>query len=370
MSLFFHGLQAGNRSGTGTYTRQLLAALWDLAPGLDAFAAWPPDEPLPGGPLERYLLRRAGGAGRVWYEQWGYRADYRRVGARAVHYPASVGALRPVGPMIVTVHDLAFLHHPEWFPRSRALYLRQAVACSVRAAARVIADSQATARDLDAHLGVKSAAVAHLGVSPHFAPQPPQRIAAARARYCLPERYFLYVGTIEPRKNLARLVRAWSAVTRDAGVDLVVAGRDGWRSGAFHAEVAATSHRGRIHQPGFIEAEDLPAILSGATAFVWPSLWEGFGLPPLEAMACGVPVLTSNVSSLPEVVGDAAMTVDPEDEAAMAEGLLTLATDADLRARIAAAGLERAAAFTWRRTAEAVLAVYRDVLGPDWGAAQ
>ncbi|HEO70489.1 MAG TPA: glycosyltransferase family 1 protein, partial [Candidatus Hydrogenedentes bacterium] len=150
----------------------------------------------------------------------------------------------------------------------------------------------------------------------------------------------------------------WSRICEQCSWSLVLAGRWGWKVNAIRKAIAEAPHRERIHHLGFVEQSDVPGLLSAARAFVWPSLWEGFGLPPLEAMACAVPVLTSCTSSLPEVVGDAGLLVEPTDTDAIADGMLRLAEDEALRERLAAAGPERAAGFTWRKTAEATNQVY------------
>ena len=192
-----------------------------------------------------------------------------------------------------------------------------------------------------------------------FRPADEERRAAVRARYRLPERFFLYLGTIEPRKNLARVIAAWTRLAETCPLDLVIAGREGWKVGPIRAAAAGSTHTTRIHWIGFVEGADAAALYSCADALVWPSLWEGFGLPPLEAMACGTPVMTSNVSSLPEVTGDAAVLVDPGSVDAIAEGMARLATDTALREDLAQKGQARAATFAWKRTAELTLESYR-----------
>jgi glycosyltransferase involved in cell wall biosynthesis len=176
-----------------------------------------------------------------------------------------------------------------------------------------------------------------------------------RARHGLrADRYVLSVGTLEPRKNHARLVRAFDALAATRpDLRLVLAGARGWKSGAVDSAIAAAGARARIHVLGGVSADDLAALYSGATAFAYPSLYEGFGLPVLEAMAAGAPVLTSTVSSLPEVAGDAALLVDPDDSDAMAGAMHELLFDEALRTRLAGMGLARAASFTWERTARA-----------------
>ena len=224
----------------------------------------------------------------------------------------------------------------------------------------MLADSEATAEDLKRFLGVpeEKVFVTLLGVSAEFAPAEPDAVAALRLKLRLPEHFFLYVGTIEPRKNLPRVIRAWDRTVEQHGWDLVIAGRDGWKTKNTQSAIQRAHNGARIHRIGFVDTEDLPALYSAADAFVWPSLWEGFGLPVLEAMACGTPVITSNTSSLPEVAGRAALLVDPENEELLGENMVRLAGDAKQRAALHNMGLNRARELSWERTAEATLAAY------------
>lgn len=361
MRVLINGMQAGNQSGTGRYTEELIRHLAALEADLDLAVWWP--EGVSAGPRDGRVdvIRKPRGFWnrlRLEREIQRVRGDYD-----VVHYPANIGPIDGGPNVVLTVHDCNVLRHPEWFRWERAQYYRWAGRRSARRSSRIIADSEATAHDVRGLMGIPAdrVDVVPLGVDGVFAPVAPEACAAARERYSLPDRYFLYVGTLEPRKNLARLVRAWDHIAADVPESLVIAGRDGWKTEVIHRAIQAAAHRDRIHLPGFIRQDDLPAVLCGARAFVWPSLYEGFGLPVLEAMGCGVPVLTSNVSSLPEVAGDAAVLVDPENEAAIAEGMRSLSADGGLCGRLAEAGQRRAAGFTWRRCAEQTLAVYERV---------
>lgn len=368
MNVLLDGLQAGNHSGTGSYTcaliRELPIARPDLAlhvvapdstQGLFDPASLASLASCPGGPFPLGTFRRSIAMAGV----------LKRLKPDILHYPANIGrqvgtALRSRTKVVLTVHDLTFLREPGWFRFDRAAYYRATIKKSVRRATRIIADSQATAEDLQNLLDVDPAIVdvTPLGVDARFRPASEDEVARVRERYALPDTFFLYLGTLEPRKNIPRIINAWDRTAMDCAEHLVVAGREGWKVAPIHQAAAEATHHARLHFPGFIDEADLPAILSASTAFIWPSLWEGFGLPPLEAMACGAPVLTSNTSSLPEVVGEAALTVDPEDTEAIAEGLRALSSDQALRDRLRTAGLERAADFTWKRTAEMTYEVY------------
>jgi glycosyltransferase involved in cell wall biosynthesis len=363
--ILINGLQAGNRSGTGRYTVELVQALGRVAPEHALSVVWP-SHLLATAPRQgaRVLACNARPLARVLAEQRGLRG-FGADAADIVHYPANFGPLARVPGLVVTVHDLGFLRNPDWFPQDRAWYYRFLAKQTLRRARRIIADSEATKRDVEALLGIAPdrVDVVPLGVSPRFRPQDAAAVAAARARFRLPASYLLYVGTMEPRKNLVRVVEAYSRIAGEIPQDLVIAGRNGWKHAPIHEAAKASPHAARIHFPGFIAQDDLPAVLSGARAFVWPSLFEGFGLPVLEAMACGTPVLTSDRSSLPEVAGAAALLIDPEDGDAIAGGLRRLAQEDHTCATLRHAGLERAAGFTWDRTARETLRSYEAALG-------
>ena len=358
MRLLFNALQAANRSGTGRYSAELALALMRRK-DLELILAWPQGATVAVTPNTHLMPLQAHGWRRLLFDQWSIERMFYEESAHLAHYPASIGRVFGEMPFVLTIHDLCVLRHPEWFRPERVAYYRRAIAASALHAKRILADSLATADDIVALLRfpINKIDIVPLGVTSEFHPCSFETVATVRARYALPERFFLYVGTIEPRKNLARLIQAWDSVA-DHVPDLVLAGREGWKCFSVHNALAKAHHAPRIHLPGFIPQDDLPALLSAAEAFVWPSLYEGFGLPPLEAMACGVPVLTSDISSLPEIAADAALLVPPEDPAAIAEGLRALASNAALRATLREAGIKRAAEYTWDRTAAAAVTAY------------
>ncbi len=267
-------------------------------------------------------------------------------------------------PTVLTVHDLIFHHLPEHHKRLNRWYLNVTLPLYCRRADHVIAVSKATERDLVElyHLPPGKVTVIYEAADPRFRPFPKTTHLAVRAHYGLPEEYLLYVSTIEPRKNLTRLLYAWAPLYQAGEVPpLVIVGKRGWLAEPFFAALEKSPAREGVILTGYVLDEDLPALYSAATAFVFPSLYEGFGLPPLEAMACGTPVACSNASSLPEVVGDAALTFEPTDEAAIAAALRRLSGDVDLRAELQAAGLRRAAEFSWERAARETLELYEQV---------
>ena len=262
---------------------------------------------------------------------------------------------------LVAVHDILPLSHPQFFPLKGRLYYRKALTTGTRRLRTIIASSGETKRELVARLALdpRRIRVIYPAVDDRFAPPDDTGvIAAVRRKYGLPERFVLYVGTLEPRKNLLRVIGAYGRLRRK-GIDqaLVLAGGKGWLCDDI---IEAAKAQEGVCLPGFIDDSDLPALYNAASLFVFPSLCEGFGTPPLEAMACGLPVVCSNRSSLPEVAGDAAMLVDPEDEEAIADAIWEVARDEKLRRRLRDAGLARARLFSWDDTARQTLDVYRE----------
>jgi len=370
MRTLFNALQAGNRSGTGVYAYELARVLPIIEQGPDVSVLWPEGLPTPN-PAHAALweehairmpvepLRR-----RLVTEHWGMTRLAAEAKADLVHYPANFGAALARVPTVVTVHDLSFFRNPEWFRPMHAHYYRLAARRTIPRAMRVIADSEATAADLESYLRIprKRIDVIPLGVDPHFTRAPAEEQERVRVRHGLPQDFVLYYGTLEPRKNLPRLIRAWDRHADEHRQALVLAGRRGWKTEAIDEAIAQAQHKDWIYRPGFVEYEELPALISASHCFVWPSLWEGFGLPPLEAMACRTPVLTSNCSSLPEVVGDAALLVDPESEDEIAAGIWRIIEDDSLREILLDAGKARKNQFVWRQTAEATLVSYRKAM--------
>ena len=264
-------------------------------------------------------------------------------------------------PSLVTIFDLIPLLFPDDVPNARArFFFRWAVRLAAKTATRVIVPSAATRDDLIEHLRVPRAkiVVVPLAADARFAPQSDAAIARVREKYALPERYVLYVGINKPHKNLAMLMEAWQRVESNAA--LVIAGA--WDA-RYDAKSQIPNSKSSIMFLHNIADADLPALYAGATVFVMPSLYEGFGLTPLEAMACGAPVICSNASSLPEVVGDAALLVNPRDAAEIAQAIARVLDDAALRDELCAKSLARAVQFSWERTAHETLEVYRAVSG-------
>jgi glycosyltransferase involved in cell wall biosynthesis len=314
----------------------------------------------------------------------------RALGTDVYHGPAVFSPLVKLGyRTVVTIHDLVSFLFPDTVPRKYSLYMRLMTRLAVWSADRIIAVSHATRADLTRILRIRpeQVVVIHEGVAPEFGVTPaPGACEAVIRRYGIRRPYCLFVGNLEPRKNLPRLIEAFGLLRRRglAPADvpqLVLAGTRGWLSaGIFRAAAGPGVEAPDIAFTGYVPAADLPALYAGAACFVFPSLYEGFGLPVLEAMSAGTPVVASRVGAIPEVAGDAAILVDGARPGELAEGIASVLTDRALRERLVARGRTRAAAFTWERVARETLAVYESVhrragrperpirRGPDGGA--
>ena len=304
---------------------------------------------------------------RIFWEQFLQPLELGAEGVALLHSPVNVQPLFLPCKGVVTVTDLSFMVFPESFRNSQRLYQSLFTRLSVRRASHVIAISASTAQDLIRFFAVPAERITVTlpGVDAAYQPvQDDSRLASFRRLRDLPKRFILFVGTFEPRKNLLTLLQAYAEFRRQTRSDykLVLGGGMGWLYQPVFAAVEELELQGDVIFPGFIPEDELPLWYNAADVFVYPSLYEGFGLPPLEAMACGTPVIVSDVSSLPEVVGDAALLVDPHKPDEWAAALSLLCRDADLRTDLVSRGLERAQEFSWTRMARETIQVYRDVL--------
>ncbi len=273
-------------------------------------------------------------------------------------------------PVVATIHDLAFEHMPETFTRRGSFQLKLTVRRTASRAARIATVSEYSRQDIlrTYKLPPEKVAVTYNGIEPHFTTQieSPSEAEDIRRRFGIGRDFLLAVGSLQPRKNLLRLIRAYAKLRGENdgfAPQLVIVGRKLWLADEIFAEVKRRTWADDVILTGYVEDMDLPKLYRAAKAFVYPSLFEGFGLPPLEAMACGTPVVTSNVSSLPEVTGQAALLIDPKNESELAEALLRITGDPSLRARLREQGIEQAAKFTWRAAAEKTLQLYREASG-------
>ncbi len=303
---------------------------------------------------------------RIIWEQVALPVLLRGVGADILHAMAFVIPLMIHCPSVVTIYDLSFLHYPQAFRPFNRWYLSHFTPPSVRKARRVIAISESTRQDVirEFHVPAERVDVVHCGVDPSFRPLPTNKVENFRQEHQLTEPFVLFVGTLEPRKNVELLIRAyarWRAKSTRAP-KLVIAGAKGWYFETIFRTVTKLGLDGDVLFPGYIAAEQLPLWYNAATLFVYPSIFEGFGLPVLEAMACGTPVVCSNVSSLPEVAGDAAMLVSPNDETELAEAMNTVWESPTLRCEMVERGFARARALTWARAAMQTVQTYERAL--------
>lgn len=271
------------------------------------------------------------------------------------------------GLSIATIHDLSHVCLPQFHPAARVDYLNRALPATFRQADFLITDAESVRQEIMHHFGwpTEQIAAVPLGVAPIFHPRTAADLMPTLQRYHLKaDAYTLFVGTIEPRKNLERLLCAYELMPARLRQrwPLVLAGARGWQSGALHDRIGKAAASGWLRYLEFVPQNDLPFLYAGARLFAYPSLYEGFGLPPLEAMASGVPVVTSNVSSLPEVVGGAALTVDPHDVSALSGALARGLEDDGWRALAVGWGLERASLLTWPACVDKTVAIYRQVV--------
>ena len=354
-------------AGVSRYIERLLLHLPRVAGEFDWTAFFgDPEASFEGWQARISPWRTTSPARRILWEQLAQPRAARRAGLDLLHAPVYVGPLSLPCPLVVTLHDLSFFRYPHLFRRFNRHYLQWGTRQTVERAARVIAVSEWTARDAVEILGIPRERVVAIpnGVGEDMRLLDPERVAVWRRRRGLNERMILFVGTIEPRKNLPLLLRAY-ALLRRRGVEhqLVIAGGKGWYYDNVFATTERLGLRDAVAFPGYVSQDDLPLWYNAADVFVYPSLYEGFGLPPLEAMACGTPAIVSNTSSLPEVVGQAGVMVDPDDPEALADAMEAVITDRERHRQLAEAGLERASHYTWAETARQTARLYHRILG-------
>lgn len=363
--------------GIGRYTRNLVRALakldtrnrytlfvaggWGAGDGL---GSWPPNFRVRSFPLsDRWLT--------ILWQRLRLPIPIQAVTGPLDLFHSPDFVLPPTGSAtsILTVHDLSFSRLPDCYVPAFQQYLQAAVSRSVRRAHWILADSESTRRDLVDRMGIDPgrSLVVYPAVEGRFQPvQDTQLLAEVRRRYHLPERFILGLGTIQPRKNFVGLIKGFQRLLQAKGksadlenLNLVIGGERGWLFQETLDSAAQAGLEGRVHFPGFIADEDLPALYSLARVFAFPSWYEGFGLPVLEAMASGTPVVAADNSSLPEAVGEAGLMVPAGDSDALAQALARILTDKDLRQRLVQAGFEQARRFSWEQSAARLLQLFQ-----------
>ncbi|MFQ5341436.1 MAG: glycosyltransferase family 4 protein [Anaerolineae bacterium] len=369
-------------TGSGQYLRHLLPALATLAPEARFGAVVPVGKEMhrsaPNVVLHKtsgleFLTSDSFGSSiadlyKLWFEQVTFPRTAAEQEADVAHVPYFAAPVRPATPTVVTVHDLIPMVLPAYRGSALVRAYTWLVAAGARRAGAIIADSEWSKRDIIAHLKVapQRVHVIPLAAGPQFRPATPEEIAGVCARHNLPHRYVLYLGGFDRRKNVPALLQAFARLQAGPDLGLVIAGRLPARDTAFTPDPRRIAARLGIEKsvvfPGWIDERDKPALYSGAELFVFPSTYEGFGLPVLEALACGAPVVTSTASSLPEVAGDAAITVDPHDVTALVQAMVAVLGDAGRRQAMREASFVQAGRFSWKWTAEATLRVYQQAL--------
>jgi len=352
-------------AGLSRYIAGLIAHLPRADSSLD-YVAFVGDERVSAPGWERHvsLWHTANPAQRILWEQGAQSWAARRAGLDLLHVPVYVGPPVSPCPLVVTVHDLSFYLYPDLFRRGRRVYLQHLTRQTVQRARAIIAVSASTRADLVRILNVSPDRVCVIpnGLDESMKPLPSEQVGAWRRLRGLPDHFVLFVGTLEPRKNLPLLLGAYARLDRTAP-PLVIAGGRGWYYDEVYASVKRLGLDKKVIFPGFVPQEELVYWYNAAEVFVYPSIYEGFGWPPLEAMACGTPVIVSRSSSLPEVVGEAGIMVDPYDEQGLSEQIAALLAEPERRCMWGARGLSRARAYSWQATAHQTARLYHEVLG-------
>lgn len=384
MRVLFNGASAIRpKTGVGHTTANLHRALTQLAPN-DTFWSYPGERarrlagrffkptPRPTGSTtppkaadhstpKRLALRLA---------RSGYSAHFHiiaRLGRFDLYHEPNLVPFRVPLPTVVTVHDLSVILFPQWHPADRVKRYEQAFARGVEAAAHILVDSDAVRSEAIRVLGLPPDRVTtvHCGIAPAFCPQSPESVTFVRARLCLPSRYLLCVGTVEPRKNLTTLLRAFCDLPAELreSCPLVLGGSWGWRSEPERELFESKARHKGVRYLGYVADEDLPGLYAGAEALFYPSHYEGFGLPPVEMMACGGAAVVSTADAVREVVGTHAPLIEPGDLVGWRESMRRTITDRDYLAAYRGSGIAHAARFSWVNAAGQTLDVYRRVLG-------
>lgn len=355
------------QSGVGNYTLYLLNHLTEVDASHEYLLLTHRTNRPPGLPVSancRAVVRQF--PNRMLWMQCALPGTLRRSQAQVCHYTNSIAPLFSPCPYVVTIHDMTLSLLPGYHRWRKQILVRPLIPLVARRAQQIITVSQSARQDIIRllHVPAERVVVIPEAAAPLFRPAGMAEQQRVRAAYGLHTPYVLYVGTLEPRKNLVRLIRAWYDLRRRGVIPqrLVIVGARGWQYQPIYREVQALGCADDILFTGHVPSNDLPGLYSAADAFAFPSLYEGFGLPVVEAMACGTPVLTSDTPALAEVAGAAALRVDAQHTAAIRAGLERLLTDSALHADLRQRGLQRADSFSWRTTALQTLQVYYQVV--------
>jgi glycosyltransferase involved in cell wall biosynthesis len=316
--------------------------------------------------FEWIILEDRNPGSRLIWEQTLFPQLVKKSGVNLLHSLHYTRPMKLPCASVVTFHDMTFFLYPELHTRAKRLFFPLAIRASARRADALIAVSESTRQDVIRVLGISPEKIITIqsGVDPAFRPIN-DTVAKGKIaeKYDLPERFILYVGLIEPRKNLPMLISAFKRFI-DSGKDykLVLVGSYGWMYEKLLKQINNLDLEGMIYFTGYVSQEDLPLVYNLSSLFVYPTIYEGFGLPVLEAMACGVPVITTDVSSLPEIVGEAGMLVPVNDVEALYGAMIAVLGDEDVRRKMINKGMQRAAKFTWEQTAKLTFQVYQQVM--------
>ena len=358
----------GRYTGDRTYWLNLLRSMTGAESGTDQFSVYSrlpiPERALAPHPSWSPITLSAV-SDRLW-TMFAFPGALRRDEIEVAHTQYTI-PLQPPCPVVTTVHDISFRLYPSWFPRKHRLLLNATVPSAMRRAAKIITVSESSRRDMMRIYGIPADKIhaIHEAAGPEYAPIP-QEIArdSVKEKYGIDEPYLLAVGVLQPRKNFALLLEAFAIAKRRARLRhrLVITGKAGWDYEKLGVLAARLGIIDSVQFTGYVADEDLPSLYSGAEALAFPSLYEGFGLPPLEAMACGTPALVSDAPAMPEVAGDGAWVLPVMSPMAWADAIEAVCTDCELRRKWAERGIRRAAQFSWDRTARLTKEVYKQAL--------
>ncbi len=352
-----------NRSGVGYYTSSLLEALSAQFPSCKILLLSHLHQKAISAENIRFTQKHSFAVKEIWMQAWVPRI-VARIRPDMCHFTNGIAPLAITTPYVVTVHDLSLIRHPEWHPFSRRLWMARALKPSILAASAVVCVSEATRKDLLDWLPVPESKIHVIPLAARdaftFKTSLSERELVV-TRYGLTRPFILYVGNIEPRKNLSVLIRAFRSLDLP-NVDLVLAGRRAWLWESTIDEARRAGKCGRVHCLNYVPETDLPALYQSALAFAYPSRMEGFGLPVLEAMASGTPVVASMIDPLTSLVGDTGWLVPPEDISGWHEALLEVVTQKEKRSFLASKAKERAMQYSWRRTAQETMRCYQSLL--------